>query len=79
MVRLHDSLPVGPAAGGCESEAAAAGEAVPSLFPCGRHFAAPARAASTAACSLTSYYSAPLEAGYKTASGFAEKEREREN
>lgn len=68
-------VPVGPAAGGCESEAAAVGEAVPSLSPCGRHFVAPARAASTAACSLISYYSAPLEAGYKNVSGFAARER----
>ena len=70
-------VPVGLAAGGCESEAAAVGEAVPSPSPCGRHFVAPAQAASTAACSLTSYYSAPLEAGYKNASVFAEEEIER--
>ena len=50
---------------------------MPSLSPCGRHFVAPARAASTVACSLTSCCSAPLSAGYRTASGFAEEKDKR--
>ena len=68
---INVCVPVGPAAGGCESALAAVGEAGPSLSPYGRHSAAPVQAASTVVCSLSSYYSAPLAIGYRTASVFA--------